>query len=259
MEFDLIQTIKECVYALAMEAQGKNLEFTVDIVNIHQKIVKGDPFRFRQIILNLVGNAIKFTEVGAILMLCKLAPAEQDGTLVFSCSIKDTGIGIPVDKIPILFESFTQVDASNTRKYGGTGLGLAITRRLCELMGGQIFVESNLGQGSCFTFTTEFQSSDATFLGFPCHDLSGTRFLVVDRNIASRDLLVRHLSKWGGDVQWVGHGVGALALIQTELTKGHTIDGIFISNNLKSPPSSGIGQKTSRPSSFAPYSSNLFG
>jgi CheY-like chemotaxis protein len=110
-------------------------------------------------------------------------------------------------------------------------------------MGGNISVESNLGQGSCFTFTAEFNSSDATFLPFPYYDLTGANFVVIDRNIASRDLLVNNLTQWGAQVQSVGHGVGALALIQSALTRGDTIDGIFIANNVKSPAAEELAKK----------------
>jgi len=150
VDFDLRQQLQDFTTAIAMTAQGKNLQVTLDLQPPEPVIVKGDASRLRQILTNLVGNAIKFTEQGEITIQACLADQSEDWLL--TVTVRDTGIGIPPEKLTDLFAAFTQVDASTTRKYGGTGLGLAITKQLCALMGGDIRATSEVGQGSCFEF-----------------------------------------------------------------------------------------------------------
>ena len=158
VDFDLRELIQKVADTLAVRADEKGVELVVRIdQEVHSALV-GDPLRLRQVLTNLVGNAIKFTERGAVVIRVGRNPnAEGAGALLFSVS--DTGIGIPADKLANLFKPFSQADSSVTRKYGGTGLGLAIVDRLVRLMGGDIKVESEPGLGSTFSFTARFQVS----------------------------------------------------------------------------------------------------
>lgn len=156
--FDLEALVKEVVEIMMLRAQEKELEIKVDLSKVSQKILRGDPARLRQIFLNLISNAIKFTENGFVRVRCTVEPdAEQ---LKLLAEVEDTGIGIPLEKQKTLFEPFTQVDASTTRQYGGTGLGLAICHKLCSIMGGSIAVRSSIGGGSCFSFNVYFEQPD---------------------------------------------------------------------------------------------------
>jgi len=158
----------------------------------------GDPGRLRQVLVNLAGNAIKFTEQGEIVVRVELEE-EQDGHVRLHFSVRDTGIGVPADKVDTIFEAFMQADNSTTRRYGGTGLGLAITRRLVEMMGGWIWLESESGRGSTFHFTVRFevQSGQERRRPAPTPDLTGRTVLVVDDNLTNRRILDEMLTSWG--------------------------------------------------------------
>jgi CheY-like chemotaxis protein len=152
IEFDLRQCLEQAVNTLALRARQKNLALNCQIDSDVPSILVGDPNRLRQVLVNLIGNAVKFTECGQVMVKVHADyPGSQAIRLHFA--VQDTGIGIPIEKQAKVFESFTQVDGSMARRYGGTGLGLTITRRLIELMGGQIWVKSDVGQGSTFHFT----------------------------------------------------------------------------------------------------------
>ncbi len=155
LEFDLRNTLEETAESMALRAHGKGLELICRIdPGVHTFLI-GDPGRLRQILVNLIGNAIKFTSVGEVVIEA-VTEYERDGQIAVRFNIRDTGIGIPQDKVPLLFDSFQQVDASTSRKFGGSGLGLAISKRLVELMNGRIGVESMEGKGSNFWFTAVF-------------------------------------------------------------------------------------------------------
>lgn len=154
--FNLRDFIEKTIEVLALKAHEKGVEISHHITEGTPFGLVGDPVRLRQIILNLVGNAVKFTEIGEVSLEIKLHAQNQDNTVMLLFIIRDTGIGIPQDMLEHIFERFTQVDSSETRKHGGTGLGLAIAKRLTELMGGRIWVESILGKGSTFYFTALF-------------------------------------------------------------------------------------------------------
>ncbi|MBL4798503.1 MAG: DUF3365 domain-containing protein [Oleispira sp.] len=151
IDFNVITLLAEFTQITALKTEEKGIELILDMSNIQQLIVKGDPGRLRQILTNLVSNAIKFTAQGEIIIRTSLQPSVNN-EVVFTCSISDTGIGIPKEKQSTLFDMFTQVDASTTRHYGGTGLGLSICKNLCIQMGGNISVHSVVDQGSCFEF-----------------------------------------------------------------------------------------------------------
>ena len=141
---------------LAIKAQSKGLKLLLAVNPTVPTYLIGDPLRLRQILINLVGNALKFTEKGEIVVEAR-REIERDDCTIFHFSVRDTGIGIPLEKQQLIFDSFSQADSSTTRKYGGTGLGLAISNRLIQLMGGRIWVESEVGHGSAFHFTVRLE------------------------------------------------------------------------------------------------------
>jgi len=152
LDFDLRMTLEDMIDVLAVRAHEKGLEITCLIEPEVPALLQGDPKRLRQIITNLIGNAIKFTAQGEV-ALHVILDNEDNGMVMIRFAVKDTGFGMPADKLDILFDAFTQADSSATRKFGGTGLGLTISKQLCEMMGGQIGVESKEGKGSTFWFT----------------------------------------------------------------------------------------------------------
>jgi PAS domain S-box-containing protein len=197
-EFDLRATVEEAADLLAVRAQEKRVEFICRIDPAVPDRVVGDPGRLRQILLNLGGNAVKFTPSGEVQITATLE-SETDEAVVVRFEVRDTGIGIPKDKIPLLFGAFQQIDASTTRRYGGTGLGLAISRRLAQLMGGTIGAESEEGRGSIFWFTASLGAPrrDGRH-GEPRHGtFSAAKVLIVDDNATNRFVLSEQLTAWG--------------------------------------------------------------
>ena len=196
LDFDLRATLEQVAETLAYRAQEKNLEYVNWLEPSVPVMLQGDPGRLRQVIMNLAGNAIKFTERGEVMVRVSLV-TESAETVTVRFEVRDTGIGIPADRLGSLFHPFTQVDASTTRKYGGTGLGLAISRKLVELMGGTVGVESQVGRGTLFSFTAEFHKqpvkSEAELVE---NGIAGRRILVVDDNASSRLLLRTLLESW---------------------------------------------------------------
>lgn len=217
IEFDLCQQLGDFAKAMAFKAQEKGLELILDLRDIDRDRVKGDPGRLRQILTNLASNAIKFTENGEITIGCRLE--EVGGDLILVGSVRDTGIGIPADKIADLFDAFVQVDASTTRKYGGTGLGLAITQKLCELMGGSIRVQSRLGAGSLFEFTICLQPSLTPQSDCPPRYLQGLTVLVADGNGMNCEVLCGQLQRWGVEAIAATDGAKVLALCARKLSE----------------------------------------
>lgn len=213
LDFDLRGMLGEFAESMALRAQEKDIEIILDVTQIECSMVKGDPGRIRQILTNLVGNALKFTSQGEVTIRAKVHEKEK-GLHCFSCSIQDTGIGIPQEKMSSLFDSFSQVDASTTRKYGGTGLGLSICKQLSELMGGDVTVSSELGQGSCFTFNIEIEISENSQKVLPSIDISKLSLLIVDDNATNREVLRGQLELWGVTVTEADRGAQALQLCQ---------------------------------------------
>src|SRR5207253_4232219 len=159
VQFHLVELIEKTSEMVAKVAHDKGLELACQVMADVPRDLVGDPHRLRQILLNLMGNALKFTMAGEVLMRVQNdQDARQPGALLFSVS--DTGIGVPGDKLGIIFESLTQADSSTTRQYGGTGLGLAISKRLVELMGGRIWATSTVGQGSTFSLSARFRVTE---------------------------------------------------------------------------------------------------
>jgi PAS domain S-box-containing protein len=211
LDFDLASLLDDFAATLAIRAQEKGLELLCAADPDTPVLLQGDPGRLRQILTNLTGNALKFTHQGEVAVRVSLVedtPAE----CLLRFSVRDTGIGIPPDKISLLFDKFRQVDASTTRRYGGTGLGLAISRQLAELMGGQVGVTSNPGHGSEFWFTARLskQPDGAQVKSSPPADLYGVRALIVDDNATNREILLARLSAWGMRPEAVADGPLAL-------------------------------------------------
>jgi signal transduction histidine kinase/DNA-binding response OmpR family regulator/HPt (histidine-containing phosphotransfer) domain-containing protein len=212
--FDLRECVEAVIDLIGTMAAKKGLDLVYDMDDSVPEAVVGDSARLRQILLNLLNNSVKFTESGEVVLTVGRAQAEQNGKLGLHVVVRDTGIGIPADKIDRLFQSFSQADASTNRRYGGTGLGLAISKRLAELMGGTMWAESEgiSGRGSRF----HMQIFVGAASGAPAHaashaaPLRGKRLLVVDDNATNSRIVERHTRGWGMDVVLAGSGSEAL-------------------------------------------------
>jgi two-component system sensor histidine kinase/response regulator len=229
IEFNLYNCVGEVMKALALRAHEKGLELAYDVHPDVTAEVSGDPGRLRQILVNLVGNAIKFTETGEVLVEVENR-SSADGLVELHFKVTDTGVGIPADKHDLLFQPFTQADSSTTRKYGGTGLGLAISTRLVSLMDGKIWLESEEGKGSTFHFTAQFgraaAKADAPRLLET--DLAGVPVLVVDDNETNRRILERMTSGWGMRPSVVESGPAALVAIEAAHRRGQSFRAILV-------------------------------
>jgi PAS domain S-box-containing protein len=221
-EFAIRDLFRDTVKTLAVRADKKNLELSMRVSAAVPQTVVGDPTRLRQLIVNLVGNAIKFTEAGNVVVDAELEKQTGDD-IDLHIRVSDTGMGIPLEKQQIIFESFAQADGSTTRRFGGTGLGLAISRQLVELMGGRLWVESEMGKGSTFHFTTRFRRGIA-----PPPDqeqiagrtLPGMEVLVADNNSVNRNILAEMLSNWRMHPILAEDGAGALRAMETARAAG---------------------------------------
>ena len=226
-DFDLESLTDKVIETLSFRADEKGLELLVRLAPGVECALAGDPLRLRQILMNLIGNSLKFTEKGQILLTVEPASESADGVLydgiMLHFSVADTGIGIPPDKIGKLFSSFAQVDSSTTRHYGGTGLGLAIVKRLVELMGGQVWVESEPGAGSTFHFTAQFKPAKNEPSEKPrtvTVILTGVRTLVIDDNAANRLILHEMLTSRGALVNEATDGPNGLAELERARAAG---------------------------------------
>lgn len=214
ISFDLYRLIAEVLKPLALRAHEKGIELLSEILQDVPRYVKGDPSRIRQVLVNLVGNAIKFTDNGEIALRTELLQL-QDGHAIIHFAVRDTGIGIAPDKQDLIFDAFSQEDTSTTRKYGGTGLGLSICRRLVELMGGRIWLHSQIGEGSTFHFSVQLELSEQAKSSQGTHvNLIGRRILVVDDNATNRRILSSMLSLLKTVPRDVNSAQAALALMQ---------------------------------------------
>ncbi len=217
VEFELDDVLEKLSSLAALKAEERGLELLFTRGPGVPDALVGDPLRLGQILINLTNNAMKFTDKGEVIVAIEVAGQEKERvTLQFS--VRDTGIGLTKEQIGRLFQSFSQADGSTTRKYGGTGLGLAICKRLCELMGGRIWVESEPGRGSSFIFTVVFGVSTeprAPRLS-PVPDLRGTRALIVDDSRIAREILVNAVSSLDFEVTAAASGAEALAELQKQ-------------------------------------------
>ena len=218
--FNLPDSLEETMVTLALRAHEKGLELICDLKPGLPEYVTGDPLRVRQIIVNLVGNAIKFTTAGEVEMEAALESRDGD-RLKLHFRVRDTGIGIALNKHAFIFEAFSQEDGSTTRKFGGTGLGLSISARLVESMGGKIWVESEPGKGSCFHFTALVgAATEPASVQEANIDVGGISVLVVDDNITNRRILTETLRLWKMNPVPVASAQEALSRMQSAVERG---------------------------------------
>jgi signal transduction histidine kinase/DNA-binding response OmpR family regulator len=228
--FNIRQVIDETVEIYAIKTDAKGLELVSYVDHQVPTIMLGDPMRLRQIVLNLIGNAIKFTDDGEIVVRV-YADTDRDDKGRLQFSVSDTGIGIPKEKLETIFKSFTQVDSSTTRRYGGTGLGLTISQRLVQLMGGRIWAESEQGIGSTFVFTVRLEEAEAQqqeLLRVPNIDLGGKRVLVVDDNATNRMIIGEILTRQSAEVVQASGGRPALDAYEAAEASGETFDFLLL-------------------------------
>lgn len=235
IDFDLVTTINQTADLLAVRAAEKNLEFICDIAPTIPRRMRGDPGRLRQVLVNLTGNAIKFTTHGEVAIAVRIV-AQQGRRRLLRFDVRDTGIGIPADRIEGLFQPFSQLDASTTRCYGGTGLGLSISKRLVELMGGEIGIDSREGEGSTFWFTLSLELGEENMQAgaapIPDVDLSGCRVLVVDDNTTNRRLLLTLLKSWGCQSSEADGGAAAMHMLKAAVAAGNPYEIALLDMNM---------------------------
>jgi two-component system, sensor histidine kinase and response regulator len=222
VDFDLRTTLDDTLRSLAPRAHGKGLELACHVAENVAPALRGDPSRLRQILTNLVGNAVKFTEVGEVVVYADSRPIDAEHVLV-TFTVTDTGIGIPREKHATIFDPFTQADASTTRRFGGTGLGLTISARLAALMGGGISVESETGRGTQFRLELPFKIGIEVAVPEgrrELNDLRGLAVLVVDDNATNRRILEGVLASWGMVPTVVDGGLAAIEALDKALATG---------------------------------------
>jgi PAS domain S-box-containing protein len=219
--FSLLDTIEDALRPLALRAQQKGLELTWSTEGDIPDFVNGDPTRLRQVLINLAGNAIKFTRLGHVSVKASRLDSPRE-EIAIRFSVSDTGVGIPPEKHQQIFEAFSQADSSTTREFGGTGLGLSISAHLVKLMGGEISLQSAMGKGSEFFFTARFAPAEnqAPLRHQPQADLQGKRVLVVDDNQVNRELLASLLPKWGMLPVLAKDGFEALGVLADNISQG---------------------------------------
>ena len=249
IDLDLRAVVEDVVGLLAEKAEPKGIEIACLLHSDVPHELRGDPGRIRQILMNLVGNAVKFTDQGEVVVQAYRV-REEKGEVVIQIEVVDTGIGIPLEHRGRLFQSFTQADSSTTRKYGGTGLGLAIRKQLTTMMGGDIGCESETGKGSTFWFTVrlELQNGGQESRVTPRGDLKGLRLLTVDDNATNRKILEQYAKTWGMVSESVEDGPSALHTLHAAAEKGEpfhlalldmqmpNMDGLMLAQAIKDDP-----------------------
>jgi PAS domain S-box-containing protein len=225
LDMDMRDTVEDVARLLAIQAHAKGLEVIALIDPSLPDLVRGDAGRLRQVLLNLGGNAVKFTQKGEVSIECKVARKDDAGVLV-RCEIRDTGMGVPASRVDALFTAFTQVDSSTTRRFGGTGLGLSIVKRLVELMGGQVGVSSEEGVGSTFWFTALLGVAQdvAKVRPAPPAELRGQRIVIVDDNMTNRKVLLGQLSLCGMEAVCASSADEALSLMRIAANAGRPFE-----------------------------------
>jgi signal transduction histidine kinase/DNA-binding response OmpR family regulator/putative methionine-R-sulfoxide reductase with GAF domain len=247
IEFDLATTVEESLDLLAERAQSQGLELACAIQPDVPAVVRGDPGRLRQVLVNLVANALKFTHEGGVSVRVRCEPSD-DSAVRLRVEVADTGIGIAEEGRARLFQSFSQVDSSNTRRYGGTGLGLAISKQLVEAMGGAIGADSEPGRGSTFWFTVTLGAAVESEAASGAPDvLRGRHVLVVDDHPVGRTLVREQLRAWGVTVDEAAGGAGALELLRAATGRRYdaalldmqmpVMDGLELARAIRADPS----------------------
>ena len=219
ISFDPRELAESCREVLALEAMEKGLELTCEVAAAVPDRLLGDPLRLRQIVLNLLGNAVKYTDQGSVRLLVGGSTALTPGKVELRVDVIDTGIGIPKDKLASIFDEFVQADSSITRRYGGTGLGLAIAKKLVELHGGRIWVESEVGRGSAFHVELPVETAENEVSGAAVPSNGGQdrpiHILVVEDNPVNQQVVAGLLGKRGYRASAVNNGLEALAALET--------------------------------------------
>jgi two-component system, sensor histidine kinase and response regulator len=238
--FDLSDAIEEVVALMAGKAEEKQLELGLSIAPAVPGRIVADPGRLKQILVNLIGNAIKFTSLGCVHV--EVAAIHQDGNTSLQIKVRDTGIGIPQAAQAALFQKFTQADASTTRRYGGTGLGLAICRQLIDLMGGKIGIDSAPGAGSTFWFTMPAKVAEAMESSAAPAEIAGRRVLIVDDLEMNRRVLESQLTGWGAECTSVDGGRQALAVLERAFAAGRPYEVALIDHLMPDVDGAELGQ-----------------
>jgi len=244
VDFDLREMVEGVARLLSIQAHAKGLEITAHIDPKMPELVRADPSRLRQVLLNLGGNAVKFTHRGEVAMECKVT-ALDGMDLCVRCDVRDTGIGIPADRLPALFTPFTQVDTSTTRRFGGTGLGLSITRQLIDLMGGEIGITSELGVGSTFWFTARLSLAVAEPAPrqAPHAAVKGQRVLLVDDHPTNRKVLMGLLLRGGADPISASSAAEALTLMRSAHAAGRPFEVALLDHQMPECDGADLGQQ----------------
>ena len=246
--FDLRSCVEDTFDLVSVKAAEKDLELVYQMEDDIPAIIEGDSLRLRQVLTNLLGNAVKFTGAGDISVRIKMSrpmplPEQEEFPLQLHFSVQDTGIGIAPDRLARLFKPFMQAEISTARQYGGTGLGLAISKRIVELMGGKMWAESLPGKGSTFHFSANFRARTSE-RPLPPPKIDGRRILIVEKNAASRRMLIEQTTKWGMTPVAVETGAQALELVRQDgqfdiaILQLKTVgqDGIALVNDLRQRP-----------------------
>ncbi|MCG8271532.1 response regulator [Aquamicrobium sp. NLF2-7] len=225
--FEVGEVVEDAVALVAARAREKDVELVVRLEPGMETCFLGDAGRIRQILLNLLGNAVKFTDHGHVLVDVSACQADGPATLHFA--VTDTGIGIPSDKLAMVFDKFSQVDGSSTRRHEGTGLGLAISSRLVALMGGEIGVESEAGRGSTFWFDIPLEKGSRAAAGpVPPVDVTGARVLIIDDNAVNRAILTEQMQAWAFDSCAAANGVEGLKVLKAAVARGLGVECIVL-------------------------------
>jgi two-component system, sensor histidine kinase and response regulator len=252
VSFDLRDALEDTMRVLAPRAHQKGIELACHIHPDVPEVLVGDPLRLRQIVVNLVGNAIKFTEHGEVVLRVQ-AESRRNGDVQLRFSVADTGIGIPLDKQAIIFEAFSQADSSTTRRYGGTGLGLAISAQLVELMGGKISVESQPGRGSTFHVTAQFELQQTELEKPPARwrTLTDLPVLIVDDNATNRRILEEVLTNWHMRAVAVESGAAALGILEKSLRVDQTFAIVLLDGHMPGMDGFAVAERISKDRRYA--------